>query len=112
MIFNLCSEREYAAEEFGGAVQRFPFDDHNPCPFNMIADFCASVDRWLGADKHNVVAVHCKAGKVLFSPCKRELLVLLSPLFSPTGAHRSDGRRLPVAQWIQADRSARTVVFR
>jgi phosphatidylinositol-3,4,5-trisphosphate 3-phosphatase and dual-specificity protein phosphatase PTEN len=64
MIFNLCSEREYAAEEFGGRVQRFPFDDHNPCPLEMIADFCKAVDDWLSADKDNVVAVHCKAGKV------------------------------------------------
>jgi phosphatidylinositol-3,4,5-trisphosphate 3-phosphatase and dual-specificity protein phosphatase PTEN len=64
MIFNLCSEREYAAEEFGGRVQRFPFDDHNPCPLTMIASFCKAVDDWLSADKDNVVAVHCKAGKV------------------------------------------------
>ena len=63
MIFNLCSEREYPAEEFEGRVQRFAFDDHNPCPLTMISDFCRAVDAWLTADKDNVVAVHCKAGK-------------------------------------------------
>lgn len=65
MVFNLCSEREYSPEEFEGRVQRFPFDDHCPSPLEMIAEFCKAVDSWLSADKDNVVAVHCKAGKVI-----------------------------------------------
>ena len=42
---------------------RFPFDDHNPCPLEMVHEFCASVDQFLLADPAHVVAVHCKAGK-------------------------------------------------
>ena len=49
--------------QFEGRVQHFPFDDHNPCPLAMIAQFCSAVDAWLARDKDNVVAIHCKAGK-------------------------------------------------
>jgi hypothetical protein len=63
MIMNLCSERAYDRALFGGAVQRWPFDDHNPPPLDLIPRFCAAVDAWLAADPRNVVAVHCKAGK-------------------------------------------------
>lgn len=35
-LYNLCSERAYPVEEFGGNVARFPFDDHNPCPLDMV----------------------------------------------------------------------------
>eukprot|EP00808_Paulinella_micropora_P024033 g245.t1 len=44
MIYNLCSEREYAIAKFKGRVQRWGFDDHNPCPFNIIHPFCKHVD--------------------------------------------------------------------
>lgn len=62
-VYNLCSERDYSDEDFGGPVGRFPFDDHNPCPLDLIAKFCADVDAWLAHDPENVIAVHCKAGK-------------------------------------------------
>jgi hypothetical protein len=55
--------RTLHTSQFEGRVQCFPFDDHNPCPLRMIEAFCRSVDAWLAADKDNVVAVHCKAGK-------------------------------------------------
>ena len=64
MIYNLCSEREYPPSEFKGNVQRFPFDDHNPCQLEVIGAFCKSVDEFLDAHPDNVVAIHCKAGKV------------------------------------------------
>lgn len=63
MLFNLCSERDYDAAEFEGRVQRFPFDDHSVPPLGMMVEFCKAVDAWLFADKDNIVAVHCKAGK-------------------------------------------------
>jgi hypothetical protein len=62
-IYNLCSEREYEPQMFAGPVARFPFDDHNPCPLELIGRFCEDVDVWLGAHAENVIAVHCKAGK-------------------------------------------------
>jgi phosphatidylinositol-3,4,5-trisphosphate 3-phosphatase/dual-specificity protein phosphatase PTEN len=62
-IYNLCAERAYEIDAFFGRVERFPFNDHNPCPLTMMEAFCKSVDEWLAADPANVVAVHCKAGK-------------------------------------------------
>jgi len=63
-VYNLCSEREYNPEAFGsGAVERFPFPDHNPCPIDLMRPFCLSVESFLGKHPSNVVAIHCKAGK-------------------------------------------------
>eukprot|EP00698_Gefionella_okellyi_P002842 TRINITY_DN12711_c0_g1_i1.p1 TRINITY_DN12711_c0_g1~~TRINITY_DN12711_c0_g1_i1.p1 ORF type:complete len:364 (+),score=68.34 TRINITY_DN12711_c0_g1_i1:117-1208(+) len=62
-IYNLCSEREYDPSPFQGRVEKFPFDDHNAPPFDMIEPFCKNVDEWLEKNPDNVVAIHCKAGK-------------------------------------------------
>eukprot|EP00518_Triparma_eleuthera_P008912 CAMPEP_0182484634 /NCGR_PEP_ID=MMETSP1319-20130603/43786_1 /TAXON_ID=172717 /ORGANISM="Bolidomonas pacifica, Strain RCC208" /LENGTH=83 /DNA_ID=CAMNT_0024686549 /DNA_START=21 /DNA_END=268 /DNA_ORIENTATION=+ len=62
-IYNLCSERQYDLQEYFPRVERFPFDDHNPCPLDLLGLFCASVDEYMAEDPSNVVAVHCKAGK-------------------------------------------------
>jgi len=61
-VYNLCSERAYDPSKFP-IVKRFPFDDHNPCPFDVLVDFCKDVKEYLDRDEKNVVAVHCKAGK-------------------------------------------------
>lgn len=65
-------------------VVHFPFDDHNPPSLSMMMHMCADMvnflfppfhmlfvcdsthqkDKWLKEDEENVVAVHCKAGKV------------------------------------------------
>ena len=65
LLYNLCSERFYAPGKFDGRVVRFPFNDHNPCPLNLIAPFCESACEFLDAkpDGTNVIGVHCKAGK-------------------------------------------------
>jgi phosphatidylinositol-3,4,5-trisphosphate 3-phosphatase/dual-specificity protein phosphatase PTEN len=62
-IYNLCSERAYDLESYFPLVERVPFNDHNPCAFDQLGPFCASVDAFLAADPKNVVAIHCKAGK-------------------------------------------------
>jgi phosphatidylinositol-3,4,5-trisphosphate 3-phosphatase/dual-specificity protein phosphatase PTEN len=62
-IYNLCSERAYDADDFLGRVARYPFDDHNPCPLELMPAFCQDVDSWLQLHPENVIAVHCKAGK-------------------------------------------------
>ena len=63
MVYNLCSERSYDPSKFNSRVKLFPFDDHNPPPLRLIADFCRSVHEFLSEDDQNIVAVHCKAGK-------------------------------------------------
>eukprot|EP00761_Pharyngomonas_kirbyi_P007368 gb/GECH01007378.1/.p1 GENE.gb/GECH01007378.1/~~gb/GECH01007378.1/.p1 ORF type:complete len:387 (+),score=99.92 gb/GECH01007378.1/:1-1161(+) len=63
MIYNLCSERSYDASYFDGRVERFPFHDHNPPPFNVMLHFCLSVWGFLSEDPENVAFIHCKAGK-------------------------------------------------
>ncbi|MES1906981.1 MAG: hypothetical protein MHM6MM_000188 [Cercozoa sp. M6MM] len=62
-VYNLCSERDYPDNRFEGRVMRFPFDDHNPCPFKMLPLFCRDVYQWCSRDRDNVAAIHCKAGK-------------------------------------------------
>lgn len=45
------------------AVQIFPFEDHQAPPYDLMLEFCKSVDEWLSKNSENVVVVHCKAGK-------------------------------------------------
>eukprot|EP00456_Euglypha_rotunda_P020122 TRINITY_DN17678_c0_g1_i1.p1 TRINITY_DN17678_c0_g1~~TRINITY_DN17678_c0_g1_i1.p1 ORF type:complete len:250 (-),score=51.59 TRINITY_DN17678_c0_g1_i1:11-661(-) len=65
-VYNLCAERKYSPTEFesvGGVCAHFPFEDHNPCPFEIMPPFCFDVKEFLEKDPLNVVAIHCKAGK-------------------------------------------------
>lgn len=66
-IYNLCIEKDKKYEagmfENGKFNDDFNFYDHNPPPFEMIFACCSDIHRFLLADKQNVVAIHCKAGK-------------------------------------------------
>ena len=62
-VYNLCSERNYDASKFQGRACRYPFDDHNAPPLEMIKFFCEDVNQFLKKDKKNIAIVHCKAGK-------------------------------------------------
>jgi phosphatidylinositol-3,4,5-trisphosphate 3-phosphatase/dual-specificity protein phosphatase PTEN len=62
-VYNLCSERSYDPAKFDNNVVRYPFDDHNPCPFEVLDRFCADVHHFLAKHPQNIAAVHCKAGK-------------------------------------------------
>jgi len=62
-LYNLCSEGAYDVSKFEGRVIRFPFDDHNPCPFELIEPFCKDILQWTKSEVDNVAAIHCKAGK-------------------------------------------------
>lgn len=62
-VYNLCSERSYSAKHFLNATASFPFDDHNPCPFQLLIKFCEDAQAYLDLDPANIIAVHCKAGK-------------------------------------------------
>jgi phosphatidylinositol-3,4,5-trisphosphate 3-phosphatase/dual-specificity protein phosphatase PTEN len=62
-VYNLCSEKSYAVEKFDERVTRFGFDDHNPCPWNMLLPLCEHLKRFLSQHPQNVACIHCKAGK-------------------------------------------------
>eukprot|EP00759_Apiculatamorpha_spiralis_P029391 PhF_6_TR31534/c0_g1_i2/m.46500/K01110/PTEN; phosphatidylinositol-3,4,5-trisphosphate 3-phosphatase and dual-specificity protein phosphatase PTEN len=62
-VYNLCSERTYTSEAFGGKFVHYPFRDHNPPPLSLFEAILVDMHTFLHADPANVVAVHCKAGK-------------------------------------------------
>ena len=61
-VYNLCSERAYPADRFPHTA-RYPFDDHQPSPMDMINAFCEDAHAWLSQGSDYVIATHCKAGK-------------------------------------------------
>lgn len=62
-VFNLCLEKAYESSCFYHRVERFPFEDHKPPPFDLILPFCKSVDAYIKDKPKHVAVVHCKAGK-------------------------------------------------
>jgi hypothetical protein len=72
-VYNLCSERSYAANKFV-SLGYYPFDDHNAPTLAQIKDFCNDAEAVLDRDKKNVIAVHCKVYYCNFRliTCRRE----------------------------------------
>lgn len=62
-VYNLCSERKYESASAFKHWAWYPFEDHNPCAFEVMNQFCRDVDDWLFSDPDHLVAIHCKAGK-------------------------------------------------
>ncbi|KAJ6235834.1 phosphatase with homology to tensin [Anaeramoeba flamelloides] len=62
-VYNLCSEKDYDSSCFYGRVEKFPFDDHNPPPIELMEILCKHSSAWLGESEDRVVVIHCKAGK-------------------------------------------------
>jgi len=64
-VFNLCIEksRAYEPEVFDMRTSRYPFQDHQAPPLEMMGQFCNDAEKYIKEEQGNVVAVHCKAGK-------------------------------------------------
>jgi phosphatidylinositol-3,4,5-trisphosphate 3-phosphatase and dual-specificity protein phosphatase PTEN len=83
-IYNLCSERSYPPSRFNGSFVRYPFDDHNTSPMELLLAICQDIHTFncrssrpdligpealkkpvdfLQKQPGNVVSIHCKAGK-------------------------------------------------
>eukprot|EP01101_Sappina_pedata_P006239 TRINITY_DN3060_c0_g1_i1.p1 TRINITY_DN3060_c0_g1~~TRINITY_DN3060_c0_g1_i1.p1 ORF type:complete len:562 (-),score=138.67 TRINITY_DN3060_c0_g1_i1:92-1708(-) len=62
-VYNLCSERDYLPEKFEYRAVKFPFDDHNSPPLELIDAFCKDLEAYLDEHEDNVGVIHCKAGK-------------------------------------------------
>ena len=59
------SERSYDYSLFGYNIVECSFPDHYPPRLNALLEMCRSMHSWIRADRNNIVAVHCKAGKVM-----------------------------------------------
>ncbi|PIC37698.1 hypothetical protein B9Z55_016237 [Caenorhabditis nigoni] len=62
-VFNLRGGFLYDPKKFDDNVIYFDMKDHHPPSLELMAPFCREAYEWLEADKENVIAVHCKAGK-------------------------------------------------
>jgi len=62
-VYNLCSEKRYAAECFDQQAAWYPFDDHNCPPFDMLCRLMTDLEQYLAQHDENVAVIHCKAGK-------------------------------------------------
>uniref|UniRef100_A0A7S4DZQ8 Phosphatidylinositol 3,4,5-trisphosphate 3-phosphatase and dual-specificity protein phosphatase PTEN n=1 Tax=Lotharella globosa TaxID=91324 RepID=A0A7S4DZQ8_9EUKA len=62
-LYNLCDDRSYPTKKFHDRVVQYGFEDHNPCPFDMMEPFCRHLHQYLAMHEKNVAAIHCKAGK-------------------------------------------------
>jgi hypothetical protein len=54
-IYNLCAEKGmvYDTSLFDDSCARYPFPDHNPCPFPLILSFCEDAHKYLQGVRHS-----------------------------------------------------------
>lgn len=67
----LCCVGERGYDEskyFNNAVVRLLIDDHNVPSLKQIIDFIKDAERWMNANKNNVMAIHCKGLSVFILP--------------------------------------------
>jgi phosphatidylinositol-3,4,5-trisphosphate 3-phosphatase/dual-specificity protein phosphatase PTEN len=62
-VVNLCSERTYPPSAFMGCFTRYPFDDHEAPPLELLLTAVKETKAFLEASAGNTVMIHCKAGK-------------------------------------------------
>ncbi|KAK5784933.1 hypothetical protein PVK06_039474 [Gossypium arboreum] len=99
-VYNLCQK---------GC--KFPFNDHNCPPLQLIKSFCQSAYSWLKEDIENVVVVHCKAGMGRTGLMIYSLLLFLKlkrTSTTSTGKRCIDGRALVLPSQIPEDLWIRT----
>lgn len=71
-VYNLCDTYESSDGVMGNyhphmlfnQVQRVPFEDHGPPLLSELVYLCQEAADYLAGHDRNVVAVHCKGGKV------------------------------------------------
>lgn len=66
-IYNVSSEAEFNIEQDMDHVRNYPFNSNNPCAIKAIIAFCVDVEAFLNASSDNVIAIHCRTGKIIFS---------------------------------------------
>eukprot|EP01026_Neomeris_dumetosa_P065987 TRINITY_DN6359_c0_g1_i1.p1 TRINITY_DN6359_c0_g1~~TRINITY_DN6359_c0_g1_i1.p1 ORF type:complete len:552 (+),score=40.02 TRINITY_DN6359_c0_g1_i1:29-1657(+) len=62
-VYNLCSELVYDIGLLGGNVVRYPCDDQQPPPLEVLYNFCEDAMEWMNQHPENIIVVHCQAGK-------------------------------------------------
>ncbi len=62
-IINLCAEKAYDLGNMFYKMESYGFFDHNPCPFDLMHEYCLMLDAWFAEHPDNVAGIHCKAGK-------------------------------------------------
>lgn len=62
LVLNLSGVK-YDYEKFRFSVKEFNWIDHYPPSIDVLFHACRDIHEWLVADRNNVIAVNCKAGK-------------------------------------------------
>jgi len=58
-VYNLCAELDYDTSVLDERVVRYPCDDMQPPPLEVVYRFCEDAMEWINIDPENIVVVHC-----------------------------------------------------